>query len=280
MKSVIETINEILNNLTLLNTALDKDPIPAADTVFTAKKKQNRIYYYKSVTTRHKRKRLYLGDAHSGKLRSAVRSAYKKELIHTVRHNISVLKQAYDDLWPDRRADITARLSPCVRKILFNTDLGDVLKDLRSWADSDYEKNPKPFGDKVIKAADGTRVRSKSECIVYNALLYAGIPFRYDPVLHLNIKNHFGETEEYLASPDFYIKCPDGTFIVIEHAGLLSSSQYVSDLAEKLQVYQLNGFVTGISLFVTSDTAGGGLDTPDISTLISMIAERFTGCGI
>lgn len=280
MKSIIESINSTLNNLTLLNAALENDPAPAADIVFTTKKKQNRLYYYKSVKSAHKRKRIYLGDAHSDKLKSAAHSAYKMELIRTVRHNIRVLKRAYDDLWPDRRADITARLSPCVRKVLFNTDFGEVMNDLRKWADSAYEKNPKPFGEKVIRAADGTRVRSKSECIFYNALLFAGIPFRYDPILHLKIKNQFSETEEYLASPDFLIKCPDGTYIIIEHAGYLSSSQYTRDLAEKLQVYQLNGYVMGVDFFVTSDTLEGGFDTPDVETLISVIADRFTGYGI
>ena len=55
-----------------------------------------------------------------------------------------------------------------------------------------YEKNPREYPRTVNIAKDGTRVRSKSECIVYNALLDAGIPFRYDPVMSFRIVDSDG----------------------------------------------------------------------------------------
>jgi hypothetical protein len=63
-----------------------------------------------------------------------------------------------------------------------------------------------------------------------------GIPFRYDAVIELKRLNRFGNIETYKESPDFLIKCPGGKLIIIEHAGLLNSSQYTTALAEKSQV--------------------------------------------
>ena len=88
-------------------------------------------------------------------------------------------------------------------------------------------------------------------------------------------KNSYGEIEEYSESPDFLIKCPDGSDIIIEHAGMLTLAQYATDLAHKLQIYQLNGYFMGYSLFVTSDDAEGGIDSQEINKIIDCIKLRF-----
>ena len=76
-------------------------------------------------------------------------------------------------------------------------------------------------------------------------------------------------------SPDFQIKCPDGSYILIEHAGMLNKYQYALDLAGKLQTYGLNGYILGYTLFVTSDTVDGGIDSHEIERLITLIRARF-----
>ena len=268
-------INIMLGNLTRLEADLSEDPVKPKKVSMFSRKHGDNVYFYKSSIVHKQRKQIYLGNADSDKLRTLARSAYKRELVNIVRQNIKVLKNASNKFQPIDRAEIISRLSPCLRSVLFDTSFDTVMKKLREWAAADYERNPKAFPDKVIRAKDGTRVRSRAECIIYNLFLEAGIPFHYDPVMHFKMKNHYDEVEDVLECPDFQIKCPDGNFILLEHAGMLSSPQYANDLVRKVQLYQLNGYMIGYSLFVTSDNYDGGIDSSEIDKIVQLIKARF-----
>ncbi|MBR2548020.1 MAG: hypothetical protein IKF07_07520 [Eubacterium sp.] len=274
MTSFLNSINIELENLIQLEYELNNDPVVPKKVVVRSSKRNNKTYYYQ-ITSSSTKKQVYLGDASSGKLHALARSSYKKELLRLVKRNIKILKKALNDYCPYCKDDILAKLSPCLRTVQFDSNFDTIMEDLRKWASADYVKNQKPFQGPVILAKDGTRVRSKSECIIYNLLLDAGIPFRYDPVLKFRRKNAHGEYVEYVESPDFQIMCPDGSFILIEHAGLLNNPQYAVDLATKLQIYQLNGYFLGRDLFITSDTVDGGINSSQIESIIDLIRARF-----
>lgn len=275
MTSFLKSINEELTYLTSLDKELENDSVIPKRYAVLLKSHDDKDYYWDITKTAEKTKPVYLGDADSTKLHTIARSSYKKELMKIVKHNIKILKKAVRGYRSYKKSDIIAKLSPCLHDLEFKTEFDSIMKELREWAEADYERNPAPFKGGVIRAKDGTRVRSRAECIIYNLLLEAGVPFRYEPVLKFKRMNKNGEVEEYSESPDFLIKCPDGSFIIIEHAGLLTLAQYADDLARKLQIYQLNGYWIGRTLFVTSEDYDGGIDSQQISILISCIRERF-----
>lgn len=275
MTSFIESINTELNNLVRLDNELIDDPVVPEKHTFAISNPHNREYFYHITSVDGKIKRIYLGNANSPKLHQLARSSYKKELMKIVRHNIKILKKLLNDYKSYSKSDVLAKLSPCLHSVQFETNFDSVMLDLQKWAKAEYKKNSLPFKDQVILAKDGTRVRSKSECIIYNELLDAGIPFRYDPVLIFRKKNQYGEYEEVQESPDFQIKLPDGSYILIEHGGFLESIQYATTLANKIQLYQLNGYILGYSLFVTSDTINGGINSAQIEQLIQFVCSRF-----
>lgn len=276
MTSFLKSLDEELGYLTRLESELDRDPLIPKRYAITVKHGNNNDYYWDVTTTDGKKDPKFVGEVNSEKLYTVARSSYKKELLKIVRHNLKILRNAAKGYRSYSKAKIIATLSPCLQELDFDTNFDNVMKELWEWAAEDYERNPKPFKDPVIIAKDGTRVRSKSECIIYNLLLELGIPFRYDPVMKFKIKNQHGEVETYYESPDFLIKCPDGSYIIIEHAGMLTSAQYTNDLAHKLQIYQLNGYWIGRSLFVTSDDIYGGIDSEQINNLLSCLRLRFT----
>ena len=275
MTSFLKCIDEELAYLIRLDLDLEKDPIAPKKYAVALKHRNGNNYYWDVTTTDGKRDPDYLGDAYSEKLHEVAQSSYKKVLMQIVKHNIGVLKKVEKSYHSFSKPAVIAKLSPCLQDLRFDTEFDTIMKDLQEWASAEYKHNPKPFKNVVIKAKDGTRVRSKSECIVYNLLLEAGIPFRYDSVMTFKRKNSYGEIEEYSESPDFLIKCPDGSDIIIEHAGMLTLAQYATDLAHKLQIYQLNGYFMGYSLFVTSDDAEGGIDSQEINKIIDCIKLRF-----
>ena len=275
MSSFLNYLDEELSYLMRLDKDLAEDPAAPGKHAVILKHKDGNDYYWDITTTNGKREPRYLGDAGSEKLQKVARSSYKKVLMQVVKHNIIVLKKAAKSYRPVTRSAVIAKLSPCLQNLRFDAEYDTIMKELKEWANEDYQHNPKPFKDTVILAKDGTRVRSKSECIIYNILLEAGIPFHYDPVMTFKRLNMHGEIEEYSESPDFLIKCPDESYIIIEHAGMLTLPQYAADLANKLQIYQLNGYFMGYSLFVTSDDIEGGIDSQEISKIIDCIRRRF-----
>lgn len=275
MTFFMNNVKTELDNLIQLRDDLMKDPVPADKVAITTKKQRSKTYYYRTVLSGTDRKRIYLGDRLSPMLHKCVRSAYKYELLRVINNDISLLHDILTEYESFEKSAMVAKLSPVLADVPFDVEFSTIMKKLREWASADYDKNPKPFGDKVILADDGRRVRSKSECIIYNMLLHAGIPFRYDAVIKLKRINRNGVVEVYYESPDFQIMCPDGHCILIEHAGKLTSMQYADDLAKKLQTYQLCGYYLGYSLFVTSDDIDGGIDSSEIKRVIEIIRGNF-----
>lgn len=268
--SLKKELQRIINKLTIFVSQLESDNVISQKIAFSVNKK----YFYKNNNS-PKSKRTYIGKIESDKMQSLMQSSYKYYLLHILHHNVQVLKNALDNLLPFDNKYILGLMSPCVRNQPFKYPFVTTLGKMQTWAKEEYERNPLPFPDRIILAKDGTRVRSKSECIIYNMLLTTGIPFRYDPLLEFTIINAYGQKETITKSPDFQIILPDGSFILIEHAGLLSSHKYVTDLAEKLQIYQLNNYILGYTLFVTSDTIDGGIDSKQINKIIEIISSHY-----
>ncbi len=238
------------------------------------KTKNGNIYYYRVAKASGKRDDQYIGNAESDKVREIVKRSYKYELLKVLKEDRSLMekmKALYKPYTPD---SIMKKLSPCLADFKYKSTFDAKLEKMRMWAEADYKKNTTPFNNRVIVAKDGTRVRSKSECIIYNALLDAGLFFRYDPVLDLETPDPGFDGLEMVKSPDFQIICMDGTLILIEHAGKLSQKWYSDDLARKLQIYHYNGYVPGVNLYITADDKVGGFDTTAVAQMIEDITWR------
>ena len=195
---------------------------------------------------------------------------YQPILHHTIKSRIqnNMRNIPYEELEKDEEIRlITSSENDAAYDPRFLSD--DYMK-LFEWAKEEYEKNPTPIGDSRNIACDGTIMRSKGECIWYNMLYDAVVPFRNDVVMRFKDKSgHF-----VTRCPDFLIKCLDGTLIIIEHLGLLNNPDYLQDFMEKVKLYHRNGFVLGVNFFVTADNFSGGTDSQAIKQLVKMIRER------
>ena len=130
-----------------------------------------------------------------------------------------------------------------------------------------------PFPDAEIYAEDGTRMRSKGECIWYNLLRKRGILFRYDCAV--TFVDQYGKRKTWY--PDFMILCFDGTIILIEHLGGMGDLSYAMDFGEKSYWYFQEGFILGKNYFVTSDDLNYGTDSQMIARHVDRIEEMFYG---
>lgn len=154
-----------------------------------------------------------------------------------------------------------------------NSSFDQRYEEIKEWAEASYPKNTYPFPDAEIYAKDGTRLRSKGECIWYNLLLERGILFRYECAV--TIADQYGKRKT--CHPDFLILCFDGTLILIEHLGGMGDLSYAMDFGEKSYWYFQKGFILGKNYFVTSDDPNHGTDSQMIARHVDRIEEMFFG---
>ena len=238
---------------------------------FEADDRNGQTYCYLRTGIGKKRHRRYLGTKTAEIAKLYKTNEIKNRLLTSLKEDKGALEMCVDSLSAFSSDELVSQLPKAFKKIKVN-DFGDErLKDIFKWAAAPHQKNDKSFPDAKIYAADGQRVRSKGECLWYNLLLEAGIPFVYDVVLEL--KNEDGLIVR--RAPDFIIQCYDGSFLIIEHAGLLSDIKYAESFSKKLKLYLMNGFVLWDNFFITSDDQYGGTDTTAIKRMICIVKERF-----
>ena len=150
---------------------------------------------------------------------------------------------------------VYGELDPVYKEVSIDFFLDEKLEISKAWAHADYQKNPAPIKKPNI-TCDGTIVRSKGECIWYNYLVAAGLPFRYDYAFKV-IDDLGRERSRHI---EFLILCCDGTLIGIEHLVFLQDPSYGNDFLTKLREYQRVGYVSGSTLFITSDNEDYTID--------------------
>lgn len=113
----------------------------------------------------------------------------------------------------------------------------------------------------VMKAIDGTPMRSKSEVIIANLLIANGIPYVYE--LPHSVKDVTLYTDfTALSVADFK------TEIKIEHQGMMSNSTYQQQFLFKLNSYLEGDIIPGRDIFFTFDDLHGGFDPSVIQDII------------
>ena len=107
-------------------------------------------------------------------------------------------------------------------------------------------------------------VRSKSEVIIANELISAGIEFKYEERL---------PEDEGGFLPDFTFTDDSGETILWEHLGMLSVPEYRNAWNRKLESYNKKGYKLGVNLFITEDHPNGSIDTNEVLDVINKIKD-------
>ncbi|MBQ6389207.1 MAG: hypothetical protein IJH90_06180 [Mogibacterium sp.] len=117
--------------------------------------------------------------------------------------------------------------------------------------------------DLKYKTVDGTWVRSYSEVVIYNLLLYLGLTFVYELPLVTKIRKFL---------PDFTILSEKDytTTIIIEHQGMMSDPKYRNKFRDRVYEYLMAGYVQGVNIFYTFDLYDSGVDTDPVLDIINL----------
>jgi hypothetical protein len=122
----------------------------------------------------------------------------------------------------------------------------------------------------IHRTSDGRAVRSKSELLIAEAMLQAGVAFEFEQPLTL------GGSTRY---PDFTIEDDiSGRTIYWEHLGMLDRADYRASWEQKLAWYRANGVHPAAEappgapvLVTTEDSARSGLDMTRVKQLIAEV---------
>jgi len=129
---------------------------------------------------------------------------------------------------------------------------------------TDKVNDPYPEGLIHITKDHKLLVRSKSEVIIANELISAGLEFEYEKLLKENGSHRI---------PDFTFVDAAGETIIWEHLGMLTNPAYKESWERKLDFYHSIGFKEGENLFTTEDHENGAIDSTEVMAVIDKIKE-------
>lgn len=133
-------------------------------------------------------------------------------------------------------------------------------EELAAWAEEEYEKNDSHPEGLKFKSFSGKMVRSKSELIIEQALFIHKIPYRYEMALMIG---------DVILHPDFVIRHPvTGEFFIWEHFGMMDNTSYSQNTFQKLQMYNMAGYMLNVNLIATFESKEHPLDTAWVEKLI------------
>ena len=235
-----EKLNILEKDLKYCNKAIAQ--LPKGSLIVVEKGKHFEYYHYCD------NKKKYLNQEQKSLIDKLATKVYLKNYKRYATNEISAIK-AYNEirnnnvLSPSEYLSCHPGISEIVSPKLFNGPT-----NLVEWANLPY--NQVGFYDEnlCIRTAQGHYVRSKSECIIANALLSYGITYRYEYPIEI-------DGEKYL--PDFLIYKANGQLIIWEHLGMLDDEEYRKRAAVKISNYIKAGFIPGVNLIITADDKNG-----------------------
>lgn len=261
IKAEIDSINYLIGKYE------DKPHKPAKGTLCYSIQNNEIVYYLQnSIYEDGKRKRtaIMLGDIYSKPVQSIKLNRFNYEMLRRLRTNKKLLEKIdgkYMDISPFA---VHKDLPSAYKDLPKECYIDDSYEELKAWAAEKYEKNSKEMQWLPCITVTGESVRSKGEAIIYNMLVYYGIPFKYDSQLTLIDANGYKVTRY----PDFAIQTKSGQIIYWEHLGRLEKEDYFEGFCEKFMLYHLNGICAGDNLIITADRIGGSINTKAIDDVL------------
>lgn len=238
------------------------------------KKRDSKIYAYERWQKKGQPERVvYLGPLKSDPVRELVSIKFQEQRLSRLLHDQKLLQRLASQYQRYDFAAVVSEMPRAYRIAARENSFDQRYEEIRMWANADYPKNTHPFPSSENYAADGTRLRSKGECIWYNMLQERGILFRND--CEIEFVDAQGNSKKLC--PDFLILCFDGTLILIEHLGLMGDHSYAIRFGDSSYWYFQEGFILGKNYFVTSDDPQHGTDSQMIARHVDRIERMFFG---
>ena len=125
-------------------------------------------------------RKVYLGPLESDAVRELFATKLKEMRVRRLQYDQKLLAKLERQYQTYDFDSIVDDMPKAYRMAARDDSFEQRYEEIRRWAEAPYPKNPFPFPEAEIYARDGTRMRSKGECIWYNLMQERGILFRND----------------------------------------------------------------------------------------------------
>ena len=246
-------LREELEAVTFLLEKLEKVREQNTDTLEKKPGKKESVYYrrfYSSDETGAPRRNSErLGNERHPKVIEIKQKMYNEELYNHLQEAKEFLERSIGIYKGYDIDTIDAKLHAVYRDTTGLVNKDPILMSNEEWSRKPYIRNSYPLDKSSNIACDGQPVRSKGEVILYDQLVFLGIPFWCDAEVHLR-----DETGAVIRKDaDVLIGTVHGKKPIVEHLGMILDDEYLEKSWKKIQLYVRNGYTLNETLFITAD---------------------------
>jgi hypothetical protein len=248
-------LNEMETEQKLLNYY--ESIITEDKTILYLKEPENRPkqFFYRKVGEKQIH---YIKKSESDKLMEIFISAFNRKAADILRANIGLMTDFSHEYKDYDSESIMKEMKTPYRKaaedlaMSFNEEDKSIYINSALQSENDYRMA------RQYAVSNGLIVRSKSEALIAEYLLAAGIPFKYEVALDLEA-SYFDEAGfEHIVTervyPDFTIYLPDGNVMLWEHEGMMDKEDYRKRNLYKMMLYYRNGYYVPHNLIFTMES--------------------------
>lgn len=263
MNYLLKYAQKEIDQLTVLMDKVDRELEDAPEGTLAVYKRKSSSEYYQRLpnTPDKKNQRIYIPRGNLDLARELAQKEYNLKLKKLLKEMYDLLYQLLQKFPEATIEDVFDSMEEERKKLVTPVILPDDLY-IEQWLNIPYEGRKFKSDDcSSFYLSNGVRVRSKSEVIIGDALLRAGIPFKYECPLELDGRTLY---------PDFKIlDIRIRRHIYLEHFGMLDDPEYLEKVLRKIEFYELNGIHLGQQLLVTFESSKHPLDTRVVNKIIN-----------
>lgn len=210
----------------------------------------------------------YLGNDRNHDVLNIKRLKYAKEAASILDRDIRLLESLTSNYIDTDYTTINSRLPATYRTDIqgcINSSNLSLDEKAIKWKEELERKKAKypPYKPEQLKhpALDNSMMRSKSEVIIANILLMAGIPYIYELPVFI---------DGQMLLPDFRILSliDMKSEIIIEHQGMVFADDYADKFMRSLKLYLKSEWIPNQNLFFTFDNAKETLDARQVTSIL------------
>jgi hypothetical protein len=184
---------------------------------------------------------------------------YDERIVEAAKKELKIAANYVEVLQHESVSEVFESLNPGKQVLVTPVFVPDE-QYVEDWINKDYMLMP--FQDEnEFYSHSGTRVRSKSELIIVNALEQHKIPYRYEYPITLQ---SVGQVR-----PDFTcLNVRTRQEFIWEHFGMMDNIAYANKNISKIGAYEQSGYYPGKNMIMTFETSQHALSSNIINAMI------------
>ena len=233
----------------------------APDGYLSCNLKDGKVRYYlkENAPNTSSKTSSYLSSKNTELIHNLAQKRYYQQLLPIMEKEEIMLNRLVEELKENKKEKCYSDAKDS-RKCLINPEFRMPEDNVKDWLNIETNKKEMSPDVKTVTTRNGETVRSKSEKIIADELLFRDIPYRYEAELRLGGKTIY---------PDFTVlNKRTGKEYYLEHLGMMDNTDYYNGVLRRLDLYSQNGIYIGDKLLLTYESSHYPVNSTQLNHLI------------